>query len=69
MQPKDLIGKKIVSISPMTKAAVEAMGWYCRTMPSKIELDDGTMIIAMRDEEGNGPGVIYVMGANGDLLV
>jgi len=67
MQPKHLIGKKIVDIVPVTKEEMDDLGWYGRAM--KIVLDNGTVIIASSDEEGNDAGSFYIFGANGDFLL
>ena len=63
MQPKDLIGKKITSISPLDKFELAATGWR----PGyKIVLEDGTRIFAMRDEEGNDCGAFHFQNLLGD---
>lgn len=62
---KDLIGHKIINIRPMTlkEAGVEGWGYRHRATPV-IELDNGLVLYPSRDEEGNGPGVIF--GWSGD---
>lgn len=67
MKPQDLIGKKIVDIVQITKEEMDDLGWYGRAM--KIVLENGTVIIASSDEEGNDSGSFYVFGANGDFLL
>jgi len=55
---KELIGRKIVEIRPMSKAEMEAEGWS-RGRGTVIILDDGMMIYPSKDGEGNGPGVLF----------
>lgn len=51
---KKLAGKKIEKIE-MSEVIAENFG----TVPV-IVLDDGTEIYASRDEEGNGPGALFI---------
>jgi len=67
MEPKDLIGKKIVDILPMTQSEVDDMGWYGKH--NKIVLEDGTVIISSSDEEGNDAGSLYVFSESGAFLL
>ena len=54
---KILLGKKIVAIKWMgEEEADEGFGWYKR--PVKLMLDDGTIIIPQRDDEGNDGGAL-----------
>lgn len=55
------IGRKIVGIRYMTAQEMKEEEW-AQTMhgpPTVIVLDDGGLIFASRDEEGNGPGAIF----------
>lgn len=67
MELKDLIGKKIVSILPMTQGDLDDFGWYGKH--HKIVLEDGTQMIASSDEEGNDAGSLYVFAENGAFLL
>lgn len=58
----NLVGRKIVEVRPMTKEERVKEGWDRGTMT--IVLDDGSVLYASRDEEGNGPGEIF--GVNKD---
>ena len=62
-----LVGKKIVEIRPMTDEETEAEGWetYADTA-TVIILNNGTLIFASMDTEGNAPGVIFGVTKNGD---
>lgn len=56
---KDIIGLKIADIRSYTDEELDSEwggeGWGC-----VIILEDGTPIHASRDDEGNGPGAIFV---------
>lgn len=53
-----VIGKKIVALRPMTPMEMRDQGWkgYPATV---IVMDDGTILFASSDTEGNKPGVIF----------
>lgn len=53
-----LIGKTVKAVRPMTKKELNGEGWDGRA-GAVIEFDDGTLIYASRDEEGNGPGALF----------
>lgn len=53
-----LKGRKIVGIRRMS--ATELKNQYWPYSPQILILDNGTEITPMRDEEGNGPGVIAI---------
>ena len=57
----EIIGHKIKAIRPMSKAEKDAEGW--NRGAAILELDNGVKLYASRDEEGNGPGVLF--GSNG----
>lgn len=54
---KALTGKKIVNVRYMSKAEMDAHGWYNRALV--IQLDDGTLIYPSQDDEGNGAGALF----------
>lgn len=58
-----LCGKRIVAIRKMTTKELEAEGWdEPRALTAEgmaIVLDDGTIIYASQDDEGNGPGALF----------
>jgi len=57
-----LVGRTIVRVRRMEKGELEDEGWEPRrsmSAPLIIELDNGTSIYASRDDEGNGPGVLF----------
>lgn len=54
---KLLVGKKIVSVGYLLKDETESLGWHHSSLA--IELDDGTVIYASRDDEGNDAGALF----------
>jgi len=66
---KDLIGRKIVRIRPLSNADRKVEGWEeTHGATSVIELDDGTLIYPSQDDEGNGPGTLFGRGKSGDTF-
>jgi hypothetical protein len=59
-EAKQLIGKKIVNVVALPKSTQESFMWYGRSADSAIAIifDDGTVVIPMQDDEGNGAGVL-----------
>ena len=54
-----LVGRKIVKVAYLTnKECEEHFGWYKR--PITFTLDDGKIIIAQMDDEGNDGGVLMI---------
>jgi hypothetical protein len=56
--PNPLIGRKIVGVRKLTKAEMELEGWSWGSATALV-LDDGTLLYASQDGEGNGPGMIF----------
>lgn len=50
-----LVGKTIAKVRPPTEEELEYTNEDIRTI---IEFTDGSILFALRDEEGNGPGVM-----------
>jgi len=61
-------GRKIVQVRPMTVQEMEAEGWDAEqeSAPSVMVLDNGTILFASSDEEGNGSGSIFGTQVNGE---
>ena len=55
---KLLKGRTIIQIQWMTKENAEDIGWYKR--PLLMVLDNGTIIHAQADDEGNDGGALYI---------
>lgn len=65
-----LVGQKLVMIRPMAQTEKNAEGWEAGTERSVILVfEDGTVLFASRDEEGNGPGVLVGYDPNGDGFI
>ena len=52
-----LEGVSLVKTRELTKAELAAEGWDRPTIA--LELSNGTLIYASRDDEGNGPGTLF----------
>ena len=59
MAQTDMIGAKITKIRRMTPKELKAEGWEARGVPTAIEFSNGAVLYPSRDEEGNGPGVLF----------
>ena len=62
------IGQKIVGVRELTDAEMRSNGWdigYCIA----IVLSDGSLLYAMRDYEGNGPGALVGRLRTGESFV
>lgn len=56
-----LHGRAIVRVRPMTPEEAIELAWDPSDRPAVIELDDGTLMFASCDPEGNGPGALFVL--------
>lgn len=52
-----LEGRRIAGVRKLTKAELKLEGWDWGSATALV-LDDGTLLYASRDEEGNGPGML-----------
>jgi len=59
-----LVGKKIKSVRYLTDNEAEGLGWYSK--PLVIELNDGSLILPSRDDEGNDGGALFGQSKDGD---
>ena len=67
---QSLIGRTIVGIRSLRKDELYAVGWEASSTPAMaIELDDGTWVVASRDQERNGPGVFVVLDEDESYLI
>lgn len=66
-----LIGKRIVGIRSLTEAELDGNGWDRRTAATSpvLVFDDGSTLLAMCDEEGNGPGALLWRNEEGEVLL
>ena len=60
-----LIGAKITKIRSLTKKELEYEGWEGRAVTA-IVFDNGCILYASSDEEGNGPGALFAYDKNQD---
>lgn len=63
-----VVGQKIAAVRNMTAQEAESEGWDPRQLPVVIQLANGTLLYPSRDEEGNGPGVVFGREANGSTF-
>ena len=64
-------GLKLAGIRKMTQAELEAEGWddFYGATPSVLEFADGSKIYPSADIEGNGPGALFGVDANGESFL
>jgi hypothetical protein len=65
---KELLGKKIVEIRHLTTDEMDEYGWEGEEPAVALVLDDGTLLFSSRDEEANGPGVIFGKEPDGGVF-
>ncbi len=56
---KQLIGKKITAIRPITQRELDSEGWDGHGATCVIELEGGIKIYPSEDDEGNGAGTLF----------
>ena len=54
---EQLLGKKIVDVRYMSQEEADDLDWTER--PVVIHLDDGNLVFASADDEGNGAGALF----------
>ena len=62
-----MLGKKIVDVGYIDKIEAETYLWYNRGV--WFQLDDGTRLICMRDDEGNDAGVLAYLNKGVDSVL
>lgn len=65
----DFIGHKVVKVRPLTEEEAEEEGWDHRGDCAVLVFDDGSLIYASRDPEGNGPGALFGKTADGTAVM
>jgi len=59
---KQLVGKRIAQIRTLSREELAAEGWEgTHKEPRVLVLDDGTVIYALSDDEGNDAGVLCML--------
>lgn len=61
-----LLGKKIVRVRYLSEAEANEMGWSSR--PVVLQLDDGNIIYAAADDEGNDGGALFTNNEKVSIL-
>lgn len=64
-----IVGRRIVAVRSMTPAELADEGWPHDARAPAMVLDDGSVLYASRDYEGNGPGAIFGTSAGGSFYV
>lgn len=54
---EQLLGRKIVQVRYMSQEEADDLGWGSR--PVVIQLDDGNLVFASCDDEGNDGGALF----------
>ncbi len=62
-----LVGRRVVRVQYMPAAEATEVGWSHR--PAVLQFDDGTVLYATADEEGNDAGVLLVETAQSELCL
>jgi len=60
------LGIKLTAVRPMTAAELRAEAWDGDRGTAMV-FDDGTVLYAARDAEGNGPGAIFGYNAKKNI--
>ena len=62
-----IVGHRILAVRPMTDKELQDEGWDMGLGEAAlaIVLDDGSVIYASQDGEGNGPGVLFAHDVHG----
>ena len=56
-----LVGKRIVQVRPLTDEELSDYYWHdCGGVGMVIIFDDGSALVPSADEEGNGPGHLFL---------
>ena len=67
-----LVGLTITAVRPMLAAELRREGWEANLrhgVPACLVLSDGSKLYASRDDEGNGPGILFGTGKAGTFRV
>jgi len=64
----ELIGQKLVEIRPMTDDHAEQVFGDSWRAPCVLVFEDGSIIYASRDDEGNGGGAMFGELADGTAI-
>ena len=61
---KSLLGKKVILVRALTGEELNGLDWqYDADLAIVLVFDDGTLVLPMRDPEGNGAGFLDIQKA------
>jgi hypothetical protein len=61
-------GRTVINVRWMSKAEVKREGWEGRGGGVAIDFNDGGILFASCDDEGNGPGVFFAISPKGEAI-
>lgn len=64
-----IVGRRIVAVRLMTPAELAHEGWPQDARAPAMVLNDGSVLYASRDYEGNGPGALFGTSAGSSFYV
>ncbi len=67
--PCALVGCRIVAVRAMSARELAAEGWDANETVPALVLDNGAILYPSRDDEGNGPGVLFGTSSRGGFHV
>lgn len=59
MTDSEVVGQTITDVRHLTQAEMIEQGWQGEEPPVCLVLGNGIILFPSRDEEGNGPGVLF----------
>jgi hypothetical protein len=62
------VGRTVLNVRWMTKAELKREGWEGRGGGVAIDFNDGGILFASSDDEGNGPGVMFAISPRGEAV-
>lgn len=67
--PRGLVGKRVVRVYREKRPPFNERQWGWPDSTLVIEFDDGTLVSASADPEGNGPGCLFGVDNKGTFYV
>lgn len=61
-------GRTILAVRWMTDKELRNEGWDDRGGGIAIDLNDGSILFASQDDEGNGPGALFAISPKGEAV-
>lgn len=66
---REILGKKIKAIRPMTDEEVKTLGWKGKARAPVIELTGGAVLIPVADPDVKTPAVLYGADKKGNYVL